>query len=123
VSAGFHHRSTGTRTRANAKKLRRDATDAEMKMWRVLRDRRLATFKFRRQTPIEGYILDFVCFERKIVVEVDGSQHLESLHDKERDATLVRQGFRILRYWNNDVLQNPTAVLEDIIAHLTLRQD
>jgi very-short-patch-repair endonuclease len=91
-------------------------------MWRMLRDRRLATFKFRRQTPVEGYILDFVCFDQKIVVEVDGSQHFESLHDKKRDATLVREGFRVLRYWNNDVLQTPDAVLEDIIAHLAVRQ-
>jgi very-short-patch-repair endonuclease len=88
-------------------------------MWRLLRDRRLAAFKFRRQTPVEGYILDFVCFERKIVVEVDGSQHFESSHDKERDAALLREGFCVLRYWNNDVLHRPESVLEDILSHFT----
>ena len=92
-------------------------------MWRMLRDRRLAAFKFRRQTPIEGYILDFVCFEQKIVVEVDGSQHFESSQDRERDATLAREGFRILRYWNNDVLQKPESVLEDILSHFAVQRD
>jgi very-short-patch-repair endonuclease len=91
-------------------------------MWQLLRDRRLAAFKFRRQTPVEGYILDFVCFERKIVVEVDGSQHFESSQDRERDAALTREGFHVLRYWNNDVLQRPEAVLEDILERFTDRR-
>jgi very-short-patch-repair endonuclease len=122
MPAGFHHRPTSTKARSNAKKLRRSATDAETKMWRLLRDRRLAAFKFRRQTPVEGYILDFVCFERKIVVEVDGSQHFESSKDKQRDAALTREGFHVLRYWNNDVLQRPEAVLEDILERFTDRR-
>jgi very-short-patch-repair endonuclease len=122
MPAGFHHRPTSTKARSNAKKLRRNATDAETKMWRLLRDRRLAAFKFRRQTPVEGYILDFVCFERKIVVEVDGSQHFESSQDRERDAALTREGFHVLRYWNNDVLQRPEAVLEDILERFTDRR-
>jgi very-short-patch-repair endonuclease len=92
-------------------------TDAESKIWRLLRGRRLADFKFRRQTPVEGYILDFVCFERKLVIEIDGSQHLDAPRDKARDAVLAREGFRVLRYWNNDVLQQPNAVLEDIFTH------
>jgi very-short-patch-repair endonuclease len=91
-------------------------------LWRLLRDRRLAAFKFRRQTPVEGYILDFVCFEQKIVVEVDGSQHFESPQDKKRDATLACEGFRILRYWDNDVLQRPESVLEGILSHFTARR-
>jgi very-short-patch-repair endonuclease len=123
VPVGFHHRLTSTRTRSNAKKLRRDATDAETKMWWLLRDRRLAAFKFRRQTPVEGYILDFVCFERKIVTEIDGSQHFESSQDRERDATLTRDGFRVLRYWNNDVLQRSESVLEEILSHFAKRRD
>jgi very-short-patch-repair endonuclease len=75
VPTGFHHRPAKAVTRKNAKRLRRNGTDAENKMWQLLRGRRLEQFKFRRQTPIEGYILDFVCFERKVAIEVDGSQH------------------------------------------------
>ena len=118
MAAGFHHRPAKAITRKNAKRLRRDATDAENKMWQLLRGRRLAQFKFRRQTPVEGYVLDFVCFERKLAIEVDGSQHFESTKDASRDTKLGREGFRVLRYWNNDVLQRPNAVLEDILAHL-----
>jgi very-short-patch-repair endonuclease len=118
MPTGFHHRPAKAITRKNAKRLRRDATDAETKMWQLLRGRRLAQFKFRRQTPVGGYILDFVCFERKLAIEVDGSQHFESTNDASRDTILRREGFRVLRYWNNDVLQRPNAVLEDILAHL-----
>jgi len=88
-------------------------------MWQLLRHRRLAGFKFRRQAPFQTYVLDFVCFERKIVVEVDGSQHFESKRDQERDLALSKEGFCVLRYWNNDVLRQPDSVLEDIFAHLT----
>jgi very-short-patch-repair endonuclease len=87
-------------------------------MWRLLRDRRLAQFKFRRQTSVEGFILDFVCFDKKIVIEIDGSQHFDSKKDQMRDAKLTREGFRVLRYWNNAVLQRTDGVLEDILAHL-----
>jgi very-short-patch-repair endonuclease len=99
--------------------MRREPTDAEAKMWRLLRDRRLAAFKFRRQVPFENYILDFVCFEKHFVVEIDGSQHATSSTDQIRDQFLAARGFEIARYWNNDVLQQPTAVLEDIFAKLT----
>ena len=88
-------------------------------MWRLLRHRHLAGFKFRRQVPIQGYILDFICFDRKTVIEIDGSQHFESRGDQARDAALADKGFRVLRYWNNDVLQRPASVLEDIFAHFT----
>ena len=87
-------------------------------MWHLLRDRRLAAHKFRRQVPFQNYILDFVCFEQRVVVEIDGSQHADSPHDKTRDQLLAREGFRVLRYWNNDVLQRRNAVLEDIFARL-----
>jgi very-short-patch-repair endonuclease len=99
--------------------MRRDATDAELAMWRLLRDRRLAGFKFRRQAPVESYIVDFVCFDRKFVIEIDGSQHAESRRDEERDRTLQRLGFEVARYWNNDVLLRSAAVLEDIFTRLT----
>jgi very-short-patch-repair endonuclease len=96
--------------------MRREPTDAEAKMWRLLRHRRLALFKFRRQVPFQSYILDFVCFEKRIIIEIDGSQHASSERDTAREAVLMAEGFRIARYWNNDVLQQPTAVLEDILA-------
>ncbi len=98
--------------------MRKQPTDAESKMWRLLRNRRLTSFKFRRQVPFQQYILDFVCFEQKIVVEIDGSQHADSERDKKRDATLADHGFTVVRYWNNDVLQRPNAVLEDLCAHI-----
>jgi len=74
--------------------------------------------KFRRQVPFQNYILDFVCYDKRFVVEIDGSQHSSSPRDTTRAAALTAQGFRTLRYWNNDVLQTPQAVLEDILAKL-----
>ena len=118
MPAGFHHRPVAKRNGSHARQLRGDATDAEAAMWRLLRHRRLAGFKFRRQVPLQNYILDFVCFERKLVVEVDGSQHFGSDRDRRRDVILIDEGFRVLRYWNNDVLLRPSSVLEDIFAHL-----
>jgi very-short-patch-repair endonuclease len=85
--------------------------------------RRLSKAKFRRQAPFRNYILDFVCFERRVVVEIDGSQHLDSERDKERDSLLASEGFQVIRYWNNDVLQRRTAVLEDLFAKLQLDKD
>jgi very-short-patch-repair endonuclease len=119
VAQGFQHRPVAKRNRNFAKAMRRGATDAELAMWRLLRHRRLVGFKFRRQIPIEGFIVDFVCFDRKIVVEIDGSQHFSSQRDERRDFVLAHEGFRVLRYWNNDVLQRPTSVIEDLFAHLT----
>ena len=116
-----HHRPTAKRICNFAKRMRREPTDAEAAMWRLLRDRRLALFKFRRQVPFQSFILDFVCFEKRIIIEIDGSQHALSKTDTARDAVLMAEGFRIARYWNNDVLQQATAVLEDILAKLAER--
>jgi len=113
-----HHRPTAKRIRNFAKKMRREPTDAEAAMWRLLRDRRLTLFKFRRRVPFQSFILDFVCFEKRLIVEIDGSQHLASMRDLARETILMAEGFRIARYWNNDVLQRPSAVLEDILAKL-----
>ena len=88
-------------------------------MWRLLRARALSGFKFRRQAPVEDFILDFVCFDRRIVVEIDGSQHAESLRDLARDKKLREAGFETVRYWNNDVLMRPEVVLEDLLRRLT----
>ena len=87
--------------RAFARKLRREQTSLEADVWRELRDRRLDGRKFRRQAPIEGYIVDFVCFEARLIVEVDGPLHREperALEDLERDAVLAGHGFRTLRF-------------------------
>ncbi|WP_092231974.1 DUF559 domain-containing protein [Bradyrhizobium sp. Gha] len=116
-----HHRPTAKHLRQFAKNMRHEPTDAEAAMWRLLRDRRLSAYKFRRQVPIENYILDFVCFDKRLVIEIDGSQHAESQRDAVRDGALAAEGFSIARYWNNDVLQQPTSVLEDILAKLAGR--
>ena len=93
------------RTLNFVKQLRRDMTDVERKLWFALRDRRFEQFKFRRQVPIGKYIVDFVCLERRLIVELDGSQHEGSLHDAKRDAWLRTQNFRVLRFWNIDINQ------------------
>jgi very-short-patch-repair endonuclease len=93
-----------------SRRLRRNATKAEKTLWRLLRDRRLTGFKFRRQVPIGPYIADFVCYEAKLVVELDGSQHAESMRDMVRDDELYRRGFRVLRIWNNDLAHRNTVL-------------
>ena len=99
--------------------LRCNATDAERKLWQGLCGRQLAGCKFRRQHPFERFIVDFVCLERKLVVEIDGSQHLDSIErDQTRDDSLAQAGFRTLRFWNNDVLSNTSTVLQVILDAL-----
>jgi very-short-patch-repair endonuclease len=92
-------------------------TDSELRLWRLLRDRRLSGFKFRRQVPLGPYIVDFLCAGAKLIVEADGSQHVESVRDNVRDAYLANQGWKVLRFWNNEVLQNREGVLDTIYAH------
>ena len=89
--------------------------DAEATLWRQLRAYRFAGHKFKRQQPIGNYIVDFVWFEARLVVEVDGGQHNESVADEARDEWLASQGFVVLRFWNNDVLQNIEGVLARIL--------
>jgi very-short-patch-repair endonuclease len=88
-------------------------TDAEKRLWKCLRNAGLG-FKFHRQKPIGQFIPDFVCLEKKVIVEADGSQQLGSEYDAERDAWLEGQGFRVLRFWNNEILENTEGVLERI---------
>jgi len=114
-----HHQIVKPKQRKNARAMRRVATDAERKLWLLLRDRRLDGVKFRRQVPFGPYILDLVCFDQKLVVEIDGGQHADSDRDKTRDADLQAEGFQVLRYWNNDVLKNPEGVLADLLNRLT----
>ena len=81
-----------------ARSLRRDSTDAEHAMWRILRNRQLAGFKFRRQQPLGRFIVDFVCFSHRLIIEIDGSQHADNAADAQRTAWLEREGFRVLRF-------------------------
>lgn len=98
-----------------ARELRNNATDVERMLWRHLRNSQLEGVKFRRQQPIEAYIVDFTSFEKKIVVELDGGQHSESSeYDMQRDDCLRANGFTVLRFWNNDVIENIDGVLEVI---------
>ena len=106
-----------------ARKLRREQTPAERTLWRQLSNRKVMDSKFRRQHPIEGYIVDFVCLERGLVVELDGGQHNYSQAveaDDERTRRLEKAGFRVLRFWNNDVEGNLAGVLESIAQALEL---
>ena len=104
---------------ARAREMRREPTPAERALWRMLRDRRLEDHKFRRQLRIEPYIVDFVCLERRLIIEADGGQHSENGYDERRDAFLKREGFEVLRLWNNDILTNSAGVFDTIFAALT----
>ncbi|MBS0510316.1 MAG: endonuclease domain-containing protein [Proteobacteria bacterium] len=100
------------------RRLRNNMTDAEAALWRRLRGRQLGGNKFRRQHPFLDYVLDFVCVERGLVVEVDGGQHLDSPDDRRRDERLLAAGFRVLRFWNHEVLIETDAVLRAIWSAL-----
>jgi very-short-patch-repair endonuclease len=104
--------------RQRAKQMRLDATRAEAKLWDALRGRQLEGFKFRRQVPLKGYILDFVCFAPKLIVEVDGWQHADNAQDHRRDAAFEADGFRVLRFWNDEVQSNIDGVCLKILAEL-----
>ena len=98
-----------------ARKLRQEQTDAENLLWSHLRAYRLGGLKFRRQQPIGVYIVDFFCSEKNLIVELDGGQHQERAeYDKARDVWLKSEGYTVLRYWNNEVMENMEGVLEDI---------
>jgi very-short-patch-repair endonuclease len=104
--------------RDRAREMRANPTSAERRLWSMLRDRRMPSFKFKRQHVIAPYIVDFACLERFLIIEADGGQHAESVSDERRDAYLRSKGFRVLRFWNNDVLENPSGVFEMICAAL-----
>jgi very-short-patch-repair endonuclease len=105
----------------NAKTLRSNQTEAEQQLWNHLRAHRFLDLKFKRQKPIGRYIVDFVCVERRLIVEIDGGQHAEQIeYDQHRDTWLRGQGYTVLRFWNNEIIQQMEAVLEKIIVTLTL---
>ena len=111
-------RGAERRTVGLERRLRRQATIAETKLWFALRDRRLGGFKFVRQEAIGSYIVDFICREKKLIVEVDGGQHAENTRDRVRDHALTADGYHVLRFWNSDVLKNRNGVLSVILAKL-----
>ena len=93
--------------------MRSASTDAEHRLWQLLRAKRFADHKFRRQVPIDHYIVDFLCVARRLIVELDGGQH-GGTHDLRRDLYLRTQGFRILRFWNNELFENEEGVMQRI---------
>jgi len=107
--------------RRKARELRNAGTHAERRLWQRLRLKQLGGCKFRRQVPVAGYIADFVCLEMKLIVELDGGQHVErAAYDGRRTHVLEAEGYRVLRYWNDDVPVRTNGVLEDILRALEL---
>ena len=93
-------------------------TDAEHRLWAALRDRRLQGYKFRRQHPIGRFIVDFVCIEHRLVIEADGGQHADNVADERRTERIERQGWRVLRFWNNEILANTEGVQDTVLRAL-----
>ena len=103
-----------------ARRMRREMTEAELKLWRILRNRSLVGVKFRRQVPIGNYIADFCCLDLNLVVEVDGGQHAEhEVADASRSRFLSQEGFRVLRFWNDQVLNGSEFVVTEILAAIS----
>ena len=108
-----------------ARQMRKDPTDAETRMWQVLRDRKMTGFKFRRQYPVSGYIVDFFCARCRLGIELDGGQHGDEPqrnYDEQREEKLRTLRIRILRFWDDDVLQNSDAVKDAMYEALMERQ-
>ena len=106
-------------TRTKARRLRKDSTDAESILWTLVRSRQLLGYKFRRQVPVGKYIADFACLERGLIIELDGGQHQEqTVYDAKRTRRLESQGFRVMRFWNNQVLEETDAVQDAILLAL-----
>ncbi len=119
---GAHKIPMPESVKAFARKLRQEQTDAEALMWELLRDKRLGGAKFRRQHPVQSYVLDFYCHEAKLAIELDGGQHADALvHDEKRAEFLKSQGINVLRFWNNEFLAQTEAVLEKIWLELDSR--
>ncbi len=106
---------------ATARKLRRSSTDVERKLWHRIRDKQVEGFRFRRQRPVGRFIVDFICLDARLIVELNGGQHAENVaHDKKRTAFLESLGYRVLRFWNSEVIENIEGVLERLREALLL---
>ena len=109
--------------RQKAKQLRKNSTDAERNLWAHIRNRRLEGWKFRRQLPVGQYIVDFACPELRLIIEIDGGQHAEQIrYDLGRTKFLQSKGYRVVRFWNNEVLGNIEGVLEALTLTLSQRE-
>ncbi|GJL95731.1 MAG: endonuclease [Hyphococcus sp.] len=105
-----------------AKHLRKNQTNAERLFWRAVKVKRLNGFKFRRQHPLGSYVVDFICLEKKLIIELDGSQHAmegQSIHDAARTQWLETIGFTVIRYWNDDIYNNLNGVLDEVLEYLS----
>jgi very-short-patch-repair endonuclease len=104
-----------------AKRLRKIPTDAENRLWQKIRSRQVCDCKFRRQYPIERYVADFICVEKRLIVEVDGGQHCENKKDEIRTAFLESKGYEVIRFWNNEVLGSIEGVIDTLTLTLSRR--
>jgi very-short-patch-repair endonuclease len=109
------HREVPKPHRTFARRMRADATKAENVLWQALRGSQLERLKFKRQVPIDGRIVDFVCFSHRLIIEVDGGQHSESTSDENRDAHFLTEGFQTIRFWNHEVEQDIDGVCQTIL--------
>ena len=116
-------RGPNTQRTNRARSLRKADNDAEKALWSTLKGRQLNGVRFTRQLPIGPYFADFACREEHLVVELDGSQHVDSDYDRRRDQFMVEQGWSVLRFWNVDALQEHDAVVDTILAALERRLD
>ncbi len=117
--SGISMKRISSRITKNSRRLRKNMTDVERFLWKEIRGSQLLGYKFRRQHPIDNYIVDFVCLELKIIIELDGRHHVEQAeYDYIRSNHLMGKGFRVLRFWNNDVLYNIEGVLITIFQLL-----
>jgi very-short-patch-repair endonuclease len=118
------HYTMKSKLKGLARQLRKSSTKPESILWRRLRDRRCSGFKFRRQQPVAGYVADFICFEKKLIIEVDGTQHgfdAQRQHDDKRDECLKSQGYTVLRFSNTDTKKNLDGVLQAIWSVLNAK--
>jgi very-short-patch-repair endonuclease len=120
----FENYRTTSKTLTRARRLRRDMTKAEKKLWYRIRGEQLEGHQFRKQVPLDPYILDFACLRKRLALEVDGSQHADiSATERERNQFLRAEGFVVIRYWNTEVLQNIDGVLLDLLTKLRVLPD
>jgi very-short-patch-repair endonuclease len=102
-----------------ARDLRKNQTDAELALWQLIRAKRIEGLKFRRQHPISPYIVDFICTEKKLIIEAGGGQHADAVeYDQKRTTFLESKGYTVIRFWNNEILTNIEGVYEVILKHI-----